>query len=307
MTTKPKILVIVGPTAIGKSDLAVQLAQQFKGEVISADSRQVYKRLDIGTGKITTDEMQGVTHHLLDVANPETQFSVVEYVRLAEKAISDILEKGKLPIICGGTGFYIQALVDGVVLPEVPANTEVRDELSNKNIEDLKAELERRDPERLENMCMSGDDKNKRRLIRAIEIARVLGTVPKFSHSNISSKYEVLFIGLHTNAIELKERIKTRLNSRLKIGMVEEAQKLHSSGLSWERMEELGLEYRYLARHLQEKMTLKDMTIKLGTEIWRYSKRQMTWFKKNERIKWFTLDLKDLKNAVQKEVISFLG
>jgi tRNA dimethylallyltransferase len=126
---KPRVLVIVGPTATGKSDLAVRLAKKFKGEIISADSRQVYAGLDIGTGKITKAEMKGVPHYLLDVANPKKKFSVVKYVELAEKAIQEIVNKGKLPIIVGGTGFYIEALVDGVVLPDVPPDNKLRKKL----------------------------------------------------------------------------------------------------------------------------------------------------------------------------------
>jgi len=134
---KPKIVVILGPTATGKSSLGVMIAKKFKGEIVSADSRQVYRGLDIGTGKITEEEMRGVSHHLIDVIEPDENFSVVEFKKLAEEKIKKILDRGKLPIIVGGTGFYIQAIVDGLVLPEVPPNEALRKELENKSIKEL--------------------------------------------------------------------------------------------------------------------------------------------------------------------------
>ncbi len=278
-----KLLVIVGPTATGKSDLAVKLAKKFKGEIISADSRQVYKGLDVGTGKITKKEMKSIPHYLLDVADPKKQFSVVKYVELADQAIAKIIKKGKLPILCGGTGFYIHALVDRIVLPDVPADKKLRKELSTKTSEELIAVLKKLDPSR----AMTVDQKNSRRIIRAIEIATRLGKVPEVQR--MQGHFDPLFIGLLPDPRILKNRINKRLIKRIKYGMIEEAKKLHKNGLSWKRMNELGLEYRYLAMFLQNKITKDEMIEKLSTEIWRYAKRQMTWFKKDHRIKWFGL------------------
>ncbi len=277
---KSKILVIVGPTATGKSSLAVKLAKKIGGEVISADSRQVYKGLDIGTGKITKKEMAGVPHHLLDVADPKKQFSVVKYVEQAEKALAGIIAKNKIPIVAGGTGFYIHALIDGVILPDVSPNVELRKKLSKKSAEELIDILKKLDRNRAENI----DPKNSRRIIRAIEIAAALGKVP--SITKIPSKYDPVFIGLTLRAEELRKKIKVRLEKRLKMGMIKEAERLHKNGLSWKRMDELGLEYRYLALYLQKKISLEEMRKKLETEIWRYAKRQMTWFKRDNRIQW---------------------
>ncbi len=277
---KTKVLIIVGPTAVGKSDLAVTLAKQCDGEVISADSRQVYTGLDIGTGKITEKEKRGIPHHILDVANPKDKFSVVKYVELAEKAIADIHARGKLPIICGGTGFYIQALIDGTILPDVPPNDKLRLELSNKSADELLKILQGLDPERAEKI----DKKNIRRIIRAIEIATVLGKVPTLT--NIEPRYETFWIGLNMGSTKLKGRIRERLEKRLKEGMIDEVKRLHTEGLSWERMDELGLEYRYIALYLQNKITLEEMEDQLRNEIWHYAKRQMTWFKKDNRIQW---------------------
>lgn len=288
MTTK--LLVIVGPTASGKSDLAVRLAKQFDGEVISADSRQVYKSLDVGTGKITIAEMQGVPHHLLDVASPLRKFTVERYKKLAAKAIADIAKRGKVPIICGGTGFYIDALVDGIVFPDVPPNPKLRAELAKIGKKDpsaLFAQLKELDPERAEVI----DPHNLRRVIRAIEIASALGKVPKISTESPgvgARSYNPIFIGINPDAETLRTKIQTRLIDRIeKQGMIEEARALQAGGLSWKRMEELGLEYRYLALFLQQKITREEMIERLGFEIWHYAKRQLAWFKRNKRIQWF--------------------
>ncbi len=277
---KAKIIIIVGPTASGKSDLAVKLAKKHNGEIISADSRQVYKGLDIGTGKITKREMKGVTHYLLDVANPKRRFTVADFVHHAHKALEKILEKNKTPIIVGGTGFYIQALVDGIVLPDVPPNAKLRTKLEKKSAAQLYTAIKKLDPLR----AASLDPNNARRLIRAIEIAKALGKVPKLKSNPLP--YKTIFIGTKIAPAILKEKIRTRLMKRLQSGMVNEAKRLHARGLSWKRMEELGLEYRYLAYFLQNKMTREEMVEKLVTEIWHYSRRQMTWFKRDKRIKW---------------------
>ena len=173
-TMKTKLLVIVGPTASGKSDIAVRLAQKYNGEVISADSRQVYKGLDIGTGKITAAEMKGIPHWCLDVADPHERFTAMDWKEQAEKAIVDIVSRGKLPIICGGTGFYISALIDDLGFPDVEANTEEQKKLEEKTAEELFEELKKLDPARAATIEL----KNKRRLARAIIIARELGSVP---------------------------------------------------------------------------------------------------------------------------------
>lgn len=278
-----KILVILGPTAVGKSDLAVELALKFDGEIVSADSRQVYRGLDIGTGKITTEEMLGVPHHLLDVADPENIFTVVNWKVLAEKAVHSILERGRLPIICGGTGQYIQAIVDNATFPNVPPNPTLRKELSSKSTEELFSILNAIDPKR----AGAIDSKNPRRLVRAIEIANAIGSTPTIKNQPL---FQSLQIGLTLPTEELRQRIKIRLEKRLASGMIEEAKELHRSGLSYQRMEELGLEYRYLAKYLQNELTLDEMAAKLETEIGRYAKRQMTWFKRDKRISWFAPD-----------------
>lgn len=275
---KPKVIVVCGPTATGKSDYAVKLAKKIDGEIISADSRQVYKDLNIGTGKITKREMSGVAHYLLDVASPKRQFSVARYKKLGEHAIRDILKRGKTPIICGGTGFYIDTLL-GLELPEVKPNLALRKELSDVSLQKLFEKLKKIDPDRAKTI----DKKNKVRLIRALEIAHSLGKVPKIKKQKL---YGVEWIGLSFQSEALKKRIHDRLLKRIKLGMIREAQKLHTEGLSFRRMEALGLEYKYLAYYLQKKLTKQQMIAQLETAIWHYAKRQMTWFKRNKEIKW---------------------
>lgn len=294
---KNKMVVILGPTATGKSGLAVKLARKYHGEVISADSRQVYKGLDIGTGKITKDEMQGIHHWLLDIVNPKDSFSVAQFQEQVRAKIQTILKRSKLPIICGGTGFYIDSVVNNTVLPEVPPNKKLRAKLEKKSAEELALMLKQLDENRYNNI----DINNKVRLVRAIEIATAIGKVPKII--NNESEYNFLKIGLVLSNEDLRSKINKRLKLRIKQGMIEEAERLHKKGLSYERMHELGLEYRYLADFLEKKISKIEMISKLETEIWRYAKRQMTWFKKDKRIKWF--NPKEIRK-IQKEINSFL-
>ncbi len=279
-----KVIVILGQTATGKSDLAVKFARRnggIYGEIISADSRQVYKGLDIGSGKITKKEMRGIPHYLLDVANPKNRFTVVQFKELAEKKIEEILARKKVPIICGGTGFYIDAVVKGIILPEVPPNLKLRKDLEKKSAPELFKILQKLDSRRAKDI----DPHNKVRLIRAMEIVKSLGKVPHLEASLPS--YEFIKIGLYLPPDKLKKKIEKRLLVRIKIGMLKEAQKLHKAGLSWKRMEELGLEYRYMALYLQKKITKQEMLEKINTESYKYAQRQMTWFKRDKEIKWF--------------------
>ena len=312
MSLKPKLLVIVGPTASGKSDLAVRIAEWiaankiggYRGaEVISADSRQVYTKLDIGTGKITSTEMRGIPHHLLDVANPEVRFTTMDWKVLDEKAITEIISRGNLPIICGGTGFYISTLIDDLGFPEVEADTDEQKELESRPVDELFAELKKYDPARSSTI----DPKNKRRLARAIIIARKLGSVPAVTRPQ-EQPYDVEMIGIRLADEVLKDRINKRLISRLDAGMIAEAEHLIApppagSGLSFERMDELGLEYRYLGYFLQKQLTREELIERLSSKIWQYAKRQMTWFKKEERIHWFEAANVE---GINKEIEGFL-
>ncbi len=277
--TKIPILVIVGPTASGKTGFAIKLAKERNGEVISADSRQVYKGLDIGTGKVTVTDMDGVKHHLLDVADPKKVFSVSDFQKLGKEAITDIHNRGKLPIVAGGTGFYIQALVDGLILPEVPPDKVLRKRLEKMPLPKLLSLLKKLDKKRFETI----DKSNPVRIIRAIEIARALGQVPTLKSK---TNYEPKIIGISIEPERLKKNIHDRLIARFEMGMIDEVRNLHKNGLSWKRMEALGLEYRYIARYLQGKLSEPEMLRQLETAINQYAKRQMTWFRRDKRVEW---------------------
>lgn len=270
---------MAGPTSSGKSGLAVRLAKKFDGEVISADSRQVYKGLDIGTGKITKREMRGIPHHLLDVVSPRSKLNAHDFVVRARKAVDDIVARGKVPIIAGGTGFYIDALVGNSPLPNIAANEKLREKFEKKTIKQLFALLKKKDPKRAKTI----QSDNKRRLIRALEIVDKLGSVPQ---QKSKANYEVLWIGIKPEREKLRERIHGRLITRLKQGMIAEAKRLHEKGLSYKRMEELGLEYRYLARFLKKQITKEEMIEQLSAKIWQYARRQMTYWRRNKNIQW---------------------
>ncbi|HEU0085957.1 MAG TPA: tRNA (adenosine(37)-N6)-dimethylallyltransferase MiaA [Candidatus Paceibacterota bacterium] len=295
----PKVVVILGQTATGKSDLAVMLAKKINGEIISADSRQVYKGLDIGSGKITKSEMQGVLHHLLDVASPKRKFTVAEYQKLANIKIKEILKRGKVPIICGGTGFYISAVTDGIVFPEVPPNHMLRKELAKNDTETLYKMIMKLDMKRAKML----DPKNKVRIIRAIEIAKALGKVPKITANK--PIYQFVKIGLTLPNNQLKMKINKRLLKRLDEGMLKEVKDLHKNGVSWKRLEELGLEYRYLALFLQKKITETEMIEMLKNEIYHFSMRQMTWFKKDKEIFWIDVSTTNQKNSLKSCMLQY--
>ena len=290
MTTRLKIVVVLGPTATGKSDLAIVLAKKFNSEVISADSRQVYRGLDLGSGKVPRDKTnsyvlgpnyyyQGIRHHLLDVASPRSVFTVQKYQYHARRAITDILRRGKLPIICGGTGLYIDSVIYNTKFPEVPPNTKLRKTLEKLSTIRLFARIKELDPARAATI----DQHNRPRLIRAIEIAKALGKIPELKKE---SPYEVLKIGLTLPKEELEKRIKKRLDKRLKLGMVKEVENLHKDGLTWKRLDDLGLEYRYISRYLRKLITYDQMRELIIKESIKYAKRQMTWFKRDKNIVW---------------------
>ena len=285
MKAKPKIIVILGQTATGKSDLAVKIAKKIKGEIISADSRQVYTGLDIGTGKITKKEMKDVPHYLLDVANPNKKFTVTEFQKQAFEKIEDIIARGRNPIICGGTGFYIDAITKGVVFPEVPPNTKLRKELEKKNAEQLLKILQKLDKDRGKNI----DAKNKVRLVRAIEIAKALGKVPKIQEEE--SKYKFIKIGLTLPIEDLQKKVTKRVGQMFKEGLLKEIAKLKKMKVSDKRLKELGFEY------------YKPTPESVISESIKYAKRQMTWFKRDKEIKWFSpTQFKKIEEYIKKQL-----
>jgi len=297
--TKSKVLVILGTTASGKTKLGVSLALEFKGEIISADSRQVYKGLDVGTGKDLAEykvKGKNTPYHLIDVASPKTKFDLAKYQKAAFAAIEKILCKGKLPIIVGGSGLYLQALVDNYQLSAIRPDVQKRKEREKKFAAELFEELSKLKPDfaaRLNN----SDKNNPRRLVRYLEIAEAGGSRDK----KREPLYDFLLLGLTWPDQALRERIEFRILERLeKEGMVAEVQRLHEAGLSWQRLKSFGLEYKFISQHLLGELSYQEMIAKLSFASYRFAKRQKTWFKRwqsqGARIEW----IKDRPGATEK-------
>lgn len=282
-TRKNKIIVILGPTSSGKSEMAIRLAKKLDGEVISADSRQIYRGMDIGTGKVTKKETAGIKHWMLNIVSPRTDFNVAKFKKSTDKIIVDILKRGKLPIICGGTGFWIKAVVDNVNFPEVKPDKVLRNKLRSKSAEALFKMLKKLDPERAKNI----DGKNTVRLIRAIEICKTLGSVPNTKYQILNTKYQFLQIGIDVPKERLQKNIQKRLEIRFKQGMIQEVAKLRRQGLSWKKIRSFGLGYFWIPLYLQGKLSKQEVFEKIYLAEKDYAKRQMTWFRKDRRIKWF--------------------
>lgn len=289
-----KLVVILGPTASGKTDLSIKLAKKYNGEVVSADSRQVYRGMDIGSGKITKKEMQGIPHWLLSVANPKRKFTVSQYQKLAVKAVKDIQKRDRLPFLVGGSPFYIYSVVDGIIIPEIKPDWELRKKLEKLNTEELFKLLAESDPARAKSI----DRQNPRRLIRALEIIQSTGKPVPEQH-RVPPGFDVIEIGIEKSPEELKKAINKRLLKRLKNNAIlNEVRKLRKYGLSWKRLEEFGLEYRFVAQYLQGKISKEEMIEKIQKESEHFVKKQMAWFKKDPRIYWVK-NLKEVENLIE--------
>jgi tRNA dimethylallyltransferase len=285
-----KLVVITGTTACGKSDLAVELAKRFGAEVVSADSRQVFRGLDLGSGKITTEEMQGIPHHLLDVAEPGEYFSLSDFQKLAYEAIDGVFERGGRPFLVGGTGLYINAVVDGYNLHESRPDPMLRREVEEKSLEELIGVLREKDPGALERV----DIRNKRRVERAVEKALAGRTGEKPSEP----RYESLVLGVTFDRAVVYERIEVRLDRRMEQGMIDEVKDLRASGVSDEFLYKLGLEYRYILMYLRGEFDcFEAFRDKLFMEIRHLAKEQMTWFRKRSDIHWLDMNADPISEA----------
>jgi tRNA dimethylallyltransferase len=278
-----KLLVILGPTASGKTSLAVKLARLFNGEIISADSRQVYKGMDIGTGKDLAEYGKGknkIPYHLIDVVKPMTEFNAGKFKRSAERAIDDIISRNKLPILAGGTGLYISSIVDNYQFPKGKPDKLVRKKVATMTLKRKLNLLKKLDLATYKKI----DKINDRRVDRALEVC-LQGQ--KFSSSaKKPAKYNILQLGLKFPKNVLDKRIDQRVDERLDEGMIAEVKRLHKNGTTWRRLENFGLEYRHVAQYLQKKLDKDEMTHLLKIAIHQFAKRQMTWFKRDSRINW---------------------
>jgi tRNA dimethylallyltransferase len=280
--SKPKVIAVVGPTSSGKTALSIKIAKHCDGEIISADSRQVYIGMDIGTGKVTHEEMQGVPHHLIDIADPITVYTGSDFVRDASEAIESIIKRDHTPIVAGGTFFYLDLLRGKMQAAPVEPNEDFRNSLAHFKDDELFAQLQEKDANRASTI----DPFNRRRLVRALEVIEALGSVPE--NTTTESPYEWLIIGIETKNDTLHDRIHDRLISRLESGMVEEVERLQKQGVTFERLDDLGLEYRYIGQYLQKNLTYDEMVSELEAQHRKYAKRQLTWLKRDPEIEWFS-------------------
>lgn len=277
---KGKLVVVLGPTACGKTKIGVSLAKKFNGEIISADSRQVYKWMDIGTGKDLKD-YQGVPYHLIDTANPKEQVSLKDWQNLAFNKIKELNEKNKLPILVGGTGLYLNSIIDGYVLEDIEVDQKLRKELNKLSLKQLQNKLKKLDKDAFKKI----DVNNPRRIIRAIEIAQAGNSITKMKKKK--PDLDVLVLGIKFDKETIYKRIDKRLKYRIeKEKMIPEVRNLRQKGVSWKRLDDFGLEYRWVVKYLKKEINKEELFNKLSTAIHHFAKRQLTWFKKRKDIVW---------------------
>lgn len=282
-------MVVLGPTASGKTKLACQLAYELNGEIISADSRQVYKGLNIGAGKDLNEYVvngRPIPYHLIDIWDTDKQFYLSDYIRELKKVFEAITSRGKLPIICGGTGLYLEVLEKDHSYTQIPENLELRNKLNELSKEELIQKLRSINNELVTLSGVEGpentvDLNSKKRIIRGIEIAEHLKQHPHLKKEELI--YKPKYIGINVDTETRNKRIDDRLTYRLEHGLIEEAEDLLKQGISHERLQFLGLEYKFLSYYLQGKITKEELYTKLSTAIHQFAKRQMTWFRRMER------------------------
>lgn len=283
MSEKNALVVVLGPTASGKSALGIALAQSFAGEIVSADSRQVYRGLDIGTAKVTPAEQALVPHHLLDVVDPGEVYTVAQFQRAAIDAIDEILARGKQPFLVGGSPHYIQAVVDHLAIPQIPPQPELRAQLEARPLAVLLAQLEELDPQSASTI----DRQNPRRVIRALEVCIASGRPFSQQRGSAAPLYRCLLLGIQWERSQLYQRIDVRVDERMQQGMVQEVHDLLARGVSHERLEALGLEYRFVSRWLRGEFSSEaEMVQRLKYAIHDFTRRQLTWFRRDTRIIW---------------------
>ena len=278
-----QLIVVPGPTASGKSALGIALAQRFHGEIVSADSRQVYRGLEIGTAKVTAEERALVPHHLLDVADVQEIYTVSQFQQQAIAAINDIAARGLQPFLVGGSPHYIQAVVDNLDIPAVPPQPALRAELEARPLAELLAQLEELDTQ----SAAVIDRNNRRRVIRALEVCLTSGKPFSEQRRVAAPLYRSLLLGIQWPREELYRRIDRRVDERIQLGMVQEVRTLLDNGVSHERLEALGLEYRFISRWLRGEFPSEEaMAERLKFAIHDFTRRQLTWFRKDTRIMW---------------------
>ncbi|GAC1405442.1 MAG: tRNA (adenosine(37)-N6)-dimethylallyltransferase MiaA [Ktedonobacteraceae bacterium] len=297
---KPPLIVVLGPTASGKSSLGIALAQRFHGEIVSADSRQVYRKLDIGTAKVTRAEQALVPHHLLDIVEPNDTYTVSQFQHDSIVAINTILARQHLPILLGGSPHYIQVVVDNLDMPQVAPQPALRAQLEQRPLSDLLRELQECDPTSFATI----DHNNPRRVIRALEVCIATGKPFSEQRGLAHPLYSPLMLGIQWPRDVLYRRIDARVDERMQQGMVQEVQSLLNAGISHERLEALGLEYRFVDRWLRGAFTSEEQMVeRLKYAIHDFTRRQLTWFRRDSRIVWIDGDNGDTMAQEAEKII----
>lgn len=306
---KQKLLVLGGPTAVGKTELSIKLASELNGEIISADSMQIYKYMDIGSAKVTEEEMDGVKHHLIDVIEPDVPFSVADFKEYGDKAIKEIISQNKFPIIAGGTGLYINSLTCNMTFTEAEKDDEYRLELEKlceeKGNDYVHEMLKDIDPVSYREIHAN----NRKRVIRALEVYKLTGK--PFSSYNAGedfykSDYDVYYYVLTMNREKLYERINKRVDIMMENGLIEEVKKLLNMGYDKDLISMQGIGYKEIVKYLEGEYTLDEAVEIIKRDSRRYAKRQITWFKRYENSKWFDLDKYDDKEILKKEILDYI-
>lgn len=300
---KQKIIVVLGPTASGKSSLGITLAQHFQGEIVSADSRQVYRGLDIGTAKVTLQEQALVPHHLLDVVEPTETYTASQFQQQANEALQAIHSRGKQAFLVGGSPHYIQVVVDNLTMPRIPPQPALRAELEKQPLAALISQLEKLDPQGAAQV----DQNNPRRVIRALEVCLISGEPFSQQRGSAEPLYESLMLGINWPRSVLYQRIDQRVDERVQAGMVQEVRNLLARGISAERLEALGLEYRFVSQLLRGVFASEaEMVERLKFAIHDFTRRQLTWFRKETRIHWLQGEKGNYKEEAIQEIQHFL-
>ena len=281
-TAKKPLLVIVGATCSGKTSLSIELAKKINGEIISADSRQIFRKLNIGTAKISPEEMQGVPHYLIDILEPDEKFTVAEFKEMAIEKIEDILKRKKIPLLVGGTGLYINAVTQNFSIPQVPPNPVFRKKLSTFSNEELHAKLQKLDPAEAEKIHPN----NRIYLERALEIIETTGQPKSKIIAKKKSDYDILILGIQLNREELYERINQRVEQMMQTGFIEEVQDLMKQGYDFNSQAFNSVGYREIKDMLAGKISKNDALELIKKNTRNYAKRQLTWWRNDERVKW---------------------
>lgn len=288
---KTDLLVILGPTASGKTKLAVELAKKLNGEIISADSRQVYKKMDLGTGK-DLEEYGEIPYHLIDIVEPGIRYNIKDYKQDFDRAYEDIRSRGKFPILCGGSGLYIQAALSNLEYSFIPTNDSIRNELDQKSKEELKEQFQLLDRAFLEKF----DSSSVKRIKRALEIHHYLKDNPDYQKSSEKIRFKIY--GIDISREERRKKIEERLDNRLANGMIDEVEGLRKSGVSDEDLIYYGLEYKWITKYLQGELDLETMRKRLLVGIHQFAKRQMTFFRSMEK-KGFVIEWSDFDSLLK--------